>query len=82
MMNLISFYKNQTKEILELIGIDTSKEVVGKCECCKKELNLKNIGSIARSHAKNVLFCDISYCFAGEIAKQYCKDANVLEDEK
>ena len=81
MMNLISFYENQTREILKLIDIDASKEVIGRCECCKKELNLRNIGSIARSHARNVLFCDSPICFAGEIAKQYCKDVNVLEED-
>ena len=79
-MNLISFYEKQTREILDLIGVDTSKEVIGRCENCKKELNLKNIGNIARSLGKNLLYCDNPFCFSQKIAEKYC-DANALEDE-
>ncbi len=70
-MNLISFYEKQTKEILDLIGVDTSKEVIDRCQTCKKELNLKNIGNIARSGEDNLLYCDNPFCFAEKIAEKY-----------
>ena len=68
-MQLIAFDENQIKEILELLGEDTSKEVIGKCNTCKKDLNIKNIGNIAKGKKGNLLFCDNPACFSSQVAK-------------
>ena len=70
-MKLIAFSKEQAKEVLNLIGVDTSRECVGKCETCKKELFLNNIGHIAKSKNKNLLYCDSPACFSEKIAEKF-----------
>ncbi len=81
MMNLISFSPEQTKEILDLIGVDTSRECVGKCETCKRDLFLNNIGNIARKGVMNFLYCENPNCFSDKIVEQY-KKLNDTPQEK
>lgn len=77
-MELISFAAEQTKEILDLIGVDTSRECVGKCQTCKRDLFLNNIGNIARSGKANLLYCDNPNCFAEKIAEKYIKEHDAV----
>lgn len=80
MQQIISFKKEQTKEILSLIGVQIVKgsdnreiplDKGGKqaeCECCHKKLNLENIGNIAKGSV--LLFCDNPFCFTSHIVKK------------
>lgn len=72
-MELIAFKSKQVKEILKLIGEDTTKETFGDCETCKEVLRLENIGFIARGDNKNLLFCDNPACFSPMVAKSFPK---------
>lgn len=80
MQQLISFKKQQTKEILNLIGVKVEKrddniEVPldkegrqAECESCHRRLTTDNIGNIAKGSVK--LFCDNPYCFTSHIVKK------------
>jgi len=78
-IQLISFEKEQTKEILDLLEIRTKiiREVeiifdendkMAKCEVCNNKLNTSNLGNIAKG--SKLLFCDNPACFATHLAKK------------
>lgn len=73
-MKLVAFEEKDIKKILELLGVDTSRDKVGICETCKRDLFLNNIGNIAKGKDKPLLYCDNPVCFAEEVAKRYVED--------
>jgi len=77
-LQLISFGKNQAKNILDMLEIKTKDAgnlniildengQVAKCEVCKKELSTNNLGNVAKG--SKLLFCDNLACFSTYLAK-------------
>jgi len=78
-IQLISFNKAETKEILTLLDIQTKvvekKEFllkvgnqIARCEECKHELTTDNLGNVAKG--SKLLFCDNPACFAAHLANK------------
>lgn len=77
-MHLVSFEKDQTKMVLNLLSIKTKpvkeNEIIlnedfhqVRCDVCCEALTTKNLGNIAKG--SKLLFCDNPACFATHLAK-------------
>lgn len=76
-IQLISFDEANIQKILNLLDIRTkiiektevllkTDNQVARCEVCKKELTMDNLGNIAKG--SRLLFCDNSACFTKHLA--------------